>query len=58
MKLTDLSLPQLERLYNRAYVRMSAGDGYQPYGYDWVTLRITKPGWHQTLRATSKSKAA
>lgn len=41
---------QIDRLYRKAYERMSRGDGYQPYGYDWPTLRLVKPGWYRTLR--------
>lgn len=44
-----MSRTQLERLYRRAYERMAREDGYQPYGYDWRTLRITKPGWVTAL---------
>jgi hypothetical protein len=33
------------RLYNRIHARMSRGDGYQPFGYDLVTLRLTRPAW-------------
>lgn len=51
MNLSHLTLTQLERLYRNAYTRMSAGDGYQPYGYDWITLRLTRPGWHATLKS-------
>lgn len=58
MKLADLTTTQLERLYDKAYRRMSAGDGYQPFGYDWVTLRITKPGWYRVLRDIQAALAA
>lgn len=50
MTLDDLSLKQLQRLYRIAYARMSAGDGYQPFGYDWRTLWMTKPGWAKILQ--------
>lgn len=33
------------RLYNRVMARMSQGDGYQPFGYDMVTLRMARPAW-------------
>lgn len=55
MKLTDMNATQLERLYRNAHQRMSAGDGYQPWGHDWVTMRITKPGWYVTLRSILKA---
>lgn len=38
------------RLYNRIMARMTAGDGYQPFGYDMVTLRITRPAWASLIR--------
>ncbi len=41
---------QKARLYRRAYDRMREGDGYQMFGYDWITLKLTKPGWYQTLK--------
>lgn len=49
-RLTSLTSTQLERLFNKAYKRMAHGDGYQPYGYDWNTIRLTKPGWYHTLQ--------
>jgi len=41
---------QIDRLYRRAWERMTRYDGYQPWGYDWTTIRITSPGWYRTLR--------
>lgn len=38
------------RLYNKIMARMSADDGYQPWGYDMVTLNITRPAWAQLIR--------
>jgi hypothetical protein len=38
------------RLYNKAFARMTRGDGYQPFGYDLVTLRMTRPAWLATLQ--------
>lgn len=38
----------------RIFRRLTRGDGYQPWGYDWPTLRITMPGlyalWHQRAK--------
>ena len=36
---------QYDRLRRNVWERMTWGDGYQPWGYDWPTLRLTKPGW-------------
>jgi len=47
---SQYDLIQVERLYRRAYYRMSIGDGYQPWGHDWITMWMTKPGWYVTLR--------
>ena len=35
---------QLCRLHRRVWNRITCGNGYQPYGYDRPTLRITDPG--------------
>lgn len=40
-----LSTSNLCRLLYRVWDRMTAGDGYQPFGYDRRTLAITCPGW-------------
>lgn len=40
---------QLWRFYCRLYDRMTEGDGYQPFGYDWVTMRICRPGWYAAI---------
>ena len=34
---------QLLRLYGKIYDRYTANDGYQMFGYDWQTLRSTRP---------------
>lgn len=47
-QLTDT---QKERLYRRLFERMKRGDGYQPYGWDWVTMKTTKPGFYTAMRA-------
>ena len=49
--LDALSVAQLQRLYNKAYRRMDTScGGYDPFGWDWHTLRIARPGWYRTLR--------
>jgi hypothetical protein len=48
--LASLTDDQLVRLFWRAWRRMTEGDGYQPFGYDWRTLRITKPSWFPVIR--------
>lgn len=58
MKLEDMNATQLERLYRNAHRRMSAGDGYQMFGHDWPTMRLTKPGWYITLRAILAAQGA
>lgn len=45
MTIADLTDKQLIRLFCRVWQRMTAGDGYQPFGYDAVTLWATNPGW-------------
>ena len=45
-----LTQAQKDRLYRAAWQRMTQGDGYQPYGYDWPTIRASHPGWYATLR--------
>lgn len=49
MKLDDFTSNQLRRLFFRVWKRMNKGDGYQPFGYDRVTLWATKPEWMKTL---------
>jgi hypothetical protein len=54
MKPYDLrSLPNayLVRLYHRVWERMTRGDGYQPFGYDLVTLYAVHPEWMRVLDA-------
>jgi hypothetical protein len=45
MTFADLTNAQLSRLYLRCWERMTRGDGYQRYGYDWPTLHLTRPSW-------------
>lgn len=49
------TVTQLERLYRKAWDRMTEGNGYQPWGYDAVTIRLTSPGWYRTLKAISNA---
>ena len=49
--LRQLTTAALARLNRRAWDRMTAGDGYQPYGYDRPTLAITRPGWLALIEA-------
>lgn len=51
--LRTLSTANLFRLYHRVWARMTAGDGYQPFGYDLITLELTRPGWLAVLWAIS-----
>ena len=39
-RLTD---GELRRMEKRVWDKMTEGDGYQPFGYDAPTLRITNP---------------
>ena len=43
--LKRLSDTQLSRLYRQVWDRMTRHDGYQPFGYDLPTLRLTNPGF-------------
>ncbi len=54
MKLEDFTNKQLQRLFNRVWSRMIEGDGYQPFGYDRVTLWATKPEWMTILVSIDK----
>lgn len=47
--LRPLSLERLNRLYTLAHSRMSRGSGYQPFGFDWPTIRAVHPGWYSLL---------
>lgn len=48
--LLHLPSARLVKLYHQAYARMAEGDDRQPFGYDWRTVRLTKPGWYRALR--------
>ena len=42
---------QIVRFWNRLFERVTAGYGYQPYGYDWPTMRASHPGlWPAFVR--------
>lgn len=43
----------LGRLLSKAIERMKRGDGYQPFGYDFRTLNITKPTWANLINQIS-----
>ena len=43
--LRQLTNVQLFRLMYRLFDRLDARMGYQPFGYDRQTLRLTEPGW-------------
>ena len=36
---------QIRRAYRKLWEAATAYDGYQPWGYDERTLRLTKPGF-------------
>lgn len=40
---------QAARLSARVWERATQGDGYQPFGYDRITMEITKPGWMRAI---------
>lgn len=41
----------LDRIWRRAWARMTRYDGYQPFDHDWPTVRAVYPGWYAVLRA-------
>lgn len=47
--LSEMTEAQLRRTWRRAWVRMTRYDGYQPFGYDWPTLRADRPAWARTM---------
>lgn len=49
--LRQLTNSQLDRLVSNVWHRMTAGDGYQPFGWDAISLRLTKPGWWEAYNA-------
>jgi hypothetical protein len=51
MNLAEMTDTQLVRLYVRFWERMTRGDGYQPFGYDSVTLWLTRPSWMRHIDA-------
>jgi hypothetical protein len=40
-----MTLKQIERAYRKLWKHITEGDGYQPFGYDAPTLRMTHPGF-------------
>ena len=42
---SDMTKVQVERWYRKLWNAMTKGDGYQPWGYDLPTLRMTHPGF-------------
>jgi hypothetical protein len=53
--LSHLTSVQLDRLWKKAYARMNEGyeDTHPNYGWDWITMRMVKPGWYITLNQIS-----
>jgi len=51
--LTDTQLVNLE---NKVWRKMTAGNGYQPFGYDRPTLSLTNPEELATLDAIRKER--
>ena len=47
--LAQLSDKALGRLYRRLHGRITSGQGYQPFGFDMRTLRLTRPGLANSL---------
>jgi hypothetical protein len=54
MSLSQLTNTQIDRLWRKVYDRITEGGGYQPFGWDWPTLRITRPGLYRTARAVAQ----
>ena len=46
-----------DRQWHAIFSDMRRADGYQPFGYDWVTLRITRPETHAHLKAINAAYA-
>ena len=49
MRLEQLTTKQLERLERKLWSRRLRVDGYQPFGYDRVTMRMVAPLWLEAL---------
>lgn len=47
----SFTITQLNRLYGNVWHRMTRGDGYQPWGYDYTTLWAVHPGWMTIIDA-------
>jgi hypothetical protein len=39
-----------ERFYRILYKRLTLQSGYQMFGFDWVTLRLTSPDFARRMR--------
>lgn len=37
-------------LYHRLYNQIKKESGYQPFGFDWITLKLTRPQISDTMR--------
>lgn len=48
--MTGYTRTQIRRWYNVLWAHMTEGDGYQPFGYDMVTLKMTRPGYVRAMR--------
>lgn len=42
---------QVERWFRKLWEHVTAGDGYQPFGYDMVTMDIVHPGYRSARDA-------
>lgn len=40
---------QVHRIYRKLWAHITQGDGYQPFGYDARTLRLTHPGFFSAV---------
>ena len=50
---------QIVRFWNRLFRKVTEGYGYQPYGYDWPTMKAAHPGlWPAYLRLQELHDAA
>lgn len=51
--LTDTQLVNMDQ---KVYRKMVEGSGYQPFGYDHVTMRVTHPEEYQALMAVRQER--
>lgn len=52
--LSLLTDTQLLRMESKVWFEMTKGSGYQPFGYDHATMRITHPEEYAALMAVQK----